>query len=513
MKRIICTAIFSLAIFTSTAQQTQSLMDRYFPAPENFTFTSPTLSLGDGGRFATREEIKAWIEGRIASDARLSGSVIGTTTGGVEVPLLHLGTPGRNKVKVWFQGAIHGNEPGGAEGLFQLVDWILSSDEGAALLRNVDLYILPIANPDGYLACTRVSADGYDLNRDQTKFADPQSAVIKKAFIGVNPDLAVDFHEYNPFLVEPSLSAGSAKGWSMYYDVLFLPTGYLNVPEQLRSASAKFIRTPAEKALDDLGLRHSTYFTMEVKDGEPSLVLSAKSPRSSSTSYALSGAISMLVEFRGISLGRQCLERRTLSSFTVARTILEQADANCREIKDIVRSARRSTIKGRRDVTVIADSKLVRVPQQFINLDDEQLVTVDNIRGEEAAMCEPVLVRERPKAYIIEPGNDKAVSNLRTLGLDVKELRRPRKFKVESFEVLGCTDSPKLWEKITRRSVTTRTVRGKVRFPAGSFLVRLNQENADFAVSVLEPEGDNGFVYFRVLDAEPGCTLKVHRVI
>ena len=50
--------------------------------------------------------------------------------------------------------------------------------EGARLLERMDVYILPMANLDGYLANKRVSGDGYDLNRDQTKFADPWRSCI-----------------------------------------------------------------------------------------------------------------------------------------------------------------------------------------------------------------------------------------------------------------------------------------------------------------------------------------------
>jgi len=38
-------------------------------------------------------------------------------------------------------------------------------------------------------------------------------------------------------------------------------------------------------------------------------------------------------------------------------------------------------------------------------------------------------------------------------------------------------------------------------------------ENANLAISVLEPEMDNGFVFYRVLDANMGDELPVYRLI
>ena len=173
------------------------LQRKVYPDPEGVTFTTPTLTLSED-RFATYEEIMAWLEAR-AEDARMTLTTIGTTTKGRAVPMYCLsnGRSGR-KLKVWLQGAIHGNEPAAAEALFQLTDYVLGSEDGARLLKRMDIYILPMANLDGYLADKRVSADSFDLNRDQTKFADPQSVMIKRAFMAVNPDVAVDFHEFQP---------------------------------------------------------------------------------------------------------------------------------------------------------------------------------------------------------------------------------------------------------------------------------------------------------------------------
>ena len=193
--------LFAWLLFLTTAllqaQPHAELQKKVYPNPEGISFTTPTLSI-DENRFASYEEVMAWLDVR-AQDPRMTLTKIGTTTKGREVPMycLHNDTKGR-KVKVWLQGAIHGNEPAAAEALFMLTDYILRTPEGARLLDRMDVYILPMANLDGYLANKRVSGDGYDLNRDQTKFADPQSVLIKRAFMQVNPDVAVDFHEFQP---------------------------------------------------------------------------------------------------------------------------------------------------------------------------------------------------------------------------------------------------------------------------------------------------------------------------
>ncbi|MBQ1831146.1 MAG: succinylglutamate desuccinylase/aspartoacylase family protein, partial [Bacteroidales bacterium] len=228
------------------AQPHAALQKKVYPNPEGITFTTPTLSI-DENRFASYEEIMAWLDVR-ARDPRMTCTTIGTTTKGRAVPMyrLHNDTKGP-KVKVWLQGAIHGNEPAAAEGLFMLTDYLLRTPEGGKLLDRMDVYILPMANLDGYLANKRVSGDGYDLNRDQTKFADPQSVMIKRAFMQVNPDVAVDFHEFQPN--RPVKVHSEEPNAILYYDALFLPTGYPNVPQTLRDATIRLMEEPCAAAL------------------------------------------------------------------------------------------------------------------------------------------------------------------------------------------------------------------------------------------------------------------------
>ena len=499
-----------LAAVSALAQPHADLQRKVYPNPEGVTFTTPTLTLSED-RFATYDEIIAWLTDR-AKDPRMSLSTIGMTTKGRAVPMYCLsnGKQGR-KVKVWLQGAIHGNEPAAAEALFQLTDVILGTEEGARLLDRLDIYILPMANLDGYLAGKRVSGDGYDLNRDQTKFADPQSVLIKKAFMAVDPDVAVDFHEFQPN--RPVKVHADQPNAILYYDALFLPTGYPNVPQVLRDATIRLFEEPCGAALDAAGYSHFEYFTIGEQNGEMTLTLNARSPQSSSTSYALSGAISFFLEIRGIGLGRLSLERRTHVGLTVARTVLESSYAHRDEILRIVRKAEKQTVRRKDPVTVLFHSREKRLPVTFLDVEKAQPVVLENVRVLDAREPQAELVRTRPVAYLLDASETRAVENLRTLGLRVEELKAPQRFRVESYRVTGREEADKAWEKIHRVTVRTEVEAGEKEFPAGSWLVRLDQENANYAVSVLEPEAEHGFVSFRVTEARTGETLPIYRII
>lgn len=54
-------------------------------------------------------------------------------------------------------------------------------------------------------------------------------------------------------------------------------------------------------------------------------------------------------------------------------------------------------------------------------------------------------------------------------------------------------------------------VKEKKSFPAGCFIIRLSQKNANLATTLLEPESVNGFVNFEVVHTEFGKELPIYR--
>ncbi len=503
------TAIFILCFSGSVWAQPQprDVTDKFYPDPP-VTFTTPTLSL-DEDRFATYDEILDWLN-ELGMDPCMQVSFIGTTTLGRKVPLITFSS-GKDpkKVKVWLQGAIHGNEPAGSEALFALMQYLLKDSDGRKLLDRMEIAILPVANIDGYLSDQRVSGDGFDLNRDQTKFADPQSVLIKRAFIEWNPDVAADFHEFKPIRAETA-NMGT-DGGAIFYDVLFLPTRHPNVPKILQEASDAYFRRPAEKTLDEAGYTHFTYFTIGERAGEMALTLGARSPQSSSTSYALSNAISFFVEIRGIGFGRHSLVRRTNSAFIIQKTMLRQVYDHQVAIKKIVSSAIRETVGAKEPVVVQFHSNPSRIPVTFLDLTRNETIDYPAMLAYDAADFTVDLVRRRPKAYVIEPSETRAIENLRTFGVKMTVLKRPKTLRVESYSVSFCEEADKSWEKIRKLDVLTETFAQKIRFEKGTVIVKAAQENANFVVSVLEPEAENGFVAFRVIEASRGAVLPVHR--
>ena len=82
------------------------------------------------------------------------------------------------RIKVGIFAGIHGDEPAGILGL---MDFIRELDEDPELGRAFELFIYPMCNPTGYLAGTRESSSGNDLNREFWRDSkEPEVRAIEK---------------------------------------------------------------------------------------------------------------------------------------------------------------------------------------------------------------------------------------------------------------------------------------------------------------------------------------------
>lgn len=69
-------------------------------------------------------------------------------------PYVYLSSPGKNstsdKIRVWIQGSVHGNEPAGDEATLALLGAMNADPKWAAsFLEKMDIILLPRYNPDG----------------------------------------------------------------------------------------------------------------------------------------------------------------------------------------------------------------------------------------------------------------------------------------------------------------------------------------------------------------------------
>ena len=500
------TLINLLVVLCAFAQnpQSQKATEKWFPEME-MDIKTPAFQKDKG--FTTYNELMAFLdEHSKAYPEKLSYSFIGKSQKGKDIPLVKI-TSGnaKEKLKFWIQAGLHGNEPASTEGILHLINELLTNPENEGLLQSMEIAIVPMANIDGYEKQNRYAANGLDLNRDQTKFTAPESVFLKTAFSAFNADVAMDFHEYRPYRRD-YMKLGD---WGVNgpYDVMFLYSGNQNVPRDLRVYTKEnFVKTAKER-MTELGFRNHDYFSTGKYYGEIQLNRGSLNSRSSATSYALANCVSTLIEVRGVGIGRTSFKRRSFITYSVAMSYLNYASQNKAEVLELVKKARG---KNEADVVVLADKdKTFETVKMLDNYSNEMLQMEFVVN--DAWVSHPTLTRKRPNAYLILPGNDKALENLKILGLEIETLSTEKTISVEALTVFDYFKDALVYEGVHRQEVTTVVLKKEVIFPVGTSIVYLAQDKGNIATEVLEPEGENSFVSFNVIGTSLYAELPVYR--
>jgi hypothetical protein len=94
---------------------------------------------------------------------------------------------------VWLAGGVHGNEPSGTDADLRVLRALATGGSAAACaqLAHLVVVIVPVQNPDGRAAFTRVNANGFDLNRDWFTGSQPET-IGRLALLRAYPPIALD---------------------------------------------------------------------------------------------------------------------------------------------------------------------------------------------------------------------------------------------------------------------------------------------------------------------------------
>lgn len=142
------------------------------------------------GRYITNTHIEPILD-RLKSDFKVS--VIGKSANEKPIYAVKIGT---GKIKVYMWSQMHGNESTTTKALFDLFHFLSSDEKTAAELKNTfTLLCIPILNPDGAEAYTRVNANDVDLNRDSANLSQPESKVLRSVFEEFKPDFCFNLHD------------------------------------------------------------------------------------------------------------------------------------------------------------------------------------------------------------------------------------------------------------------------------------------------------------------------------
>ena len=491
-----------------------------FPDP-SMAYSTPGLAR-DRRAFTTNAELGQWL--RSLTDSAPSGA---TRTKLLNLGMSQRGEPilgilatravntdpatveSSGRPTVVLIGQQHGDEPAGGEALL-VVSRELTQGLLEPLLDRINVIVVPRANPDGAAASTRVTANGVDMNRDHLLLNTPEARALAQVINDYRPILVVDAHEYTA--VGRYLQKFNA---IQRYDALLQYTTTANYPEFLTKASHEWYHQPMVAALKAQGLTSDWYYTTSTNPDDKRISMGGTQPDTGRNVNGLKNTVSLLIETRGVGIGRMHIQRRVHAQVTAITSALRStADRanNLEQVRSFV--VRDVSAQACRDQVVIEAA--ATPTQRDLDFLDPETGADKTIRVDwnSSLTLRSTKTRARPCGYWLAASSTAAVERLKLLGLQVLRI-------AESGSVLADTYRETARESGDRQDVIgtiaggtgivrvqVAPVRSAIDVPAGSFYVPLNQPRANLAVAALEPDTQNSYFANRVIE-ELGDTARV----
>jgi hypothetical protein len=504
----------------STVSAPPSLMakDRFGELP-NFPLDTPAFAANKKD-FTTDAELTQFIQRKIAPSPNVSWRRLGRTVGGRDMHLLVLTHDGRSdslsvaanrKPNVWVIAQQHGDEPAGAEAALELLRRLVATDL-KQVLEKINVMVVPRANPDGAAAKTRRTAADVDMNRDHLSHGLNETQKLHAALNDYPPSVVIDAHEF---------TVGGRwverYGVSQASDVLFQSASHPGVADSLKRLAKDVFDPALQTVWAQYGLKSFGYHTLNVQGPQSFVQMGGNFAGIGRNGFGLMGAVSYLIETRGVGIGKDHFQRRVATQVLSMVTILKISAINADAIRAAQREARRSPVLNSEwvvDHTVQRETKAI--PMLDVPSGEDKVLTVD---FQNSLLISPTVSRALPVAYVLPPSLASAamVAKLQAVGLNVARVQTAQELEVEAYTVTQLRQETNENGAPTER-VVTETKRFKKTIDAGSLWVGLTQGYQPqwrLAAALFEPESAGSLVGTKWLGNEPavGQMLPVLRVV
>lgn len=504
---LLCAAFF--AAFSALAKN--GLDARYADLP--LAIDTPAFAPGKRD-FTSDAELSSFIARLDTQDnSHLSWHIIGKTPGGRDLHMLILTNDGKSgpneiaasrKPVVWILGMQHGNEPASGEAALELARR-LSRGDLRSVLDRITVVIAPRMNPDGAANFKREAAV-LDLNRDHLDLASPENQALHRWMRRIPPHVVLDLHE---FLVGgrwiERFNAIQAS------DVLLQSASHPEVSDALRAMARDVFDPALETAFKRNNLKSYVYHTLSMGD-KPVVQMGSNFPGIARNAFGLYGAVSYLIETRGIGLGRDYFQRRVGTHVIAASAVLRAAAQNADALKKAVAQARESW-SGDITVDFVAKREMRELPMLDATTGEDRPLKVE---FQNSLTITPLVRRPIPVGYLLAPDQEAAAQRLANHGLRVQRLARAQDANVERYIVRAVRQEPGDSSTQAER-INTDTQLTTLQFAAGSFYVSTAQPLGRIAAVMLEPESQGSLLGARLIKtASPltsGLELPVWRLV
>ncbi|MBM4107927.1 MAG: hypothetical protein FJ255_03815 [Phycisphaerae bacterium] len=489
---------------------------------------------------ALHAEVVALLDALAAADPRATRHSLGTSTKGLDIPVLVLADPPvrsadearaqveKGKILVFAIGNIHGGEVCGKEALPMYARAVLAG-EHPGLLDRVLLAIAPIYNCDGNEQVSpdnrpgqvgpelgmgkRENGQGLDLNRDFVKLEAPETRGLVRFLNEWNPHLFIDTHTTNGSHHRFTMTYGTAKSLAGD-DALRAFARERFVP----GLSAAYTGASGEPAFW-YGSFGDGVFNASVGDRTTWGTYPAEA-RFGTTYVGLRGRLSLLTEAYSYAPYRE----RVLRTLDMVHAAVGWCAENADEVRRVCAQADDRARSAPRDRVVIR-ARPVPCPGEHTILGFEEEVRdgraintgVHRDYAVRLLDClDPETAVERPRGYTL-PRDERlqpVIETLRLHGVRVTEVAADMTVPGERSVVTKATPASRAFQGHVLVRVETDTVAEPIRLSKGDWYVTTAQPLGNLVVYLLEPRSEDGLATWNFFDPwlTPGETFPARRV-
>lgn len=499
----------------AAAQSAQGKAPAPYSAAVAARFAAPSVSYNTPGlqpgrtSFTTQDEMSRWLHAQVDSLSRsvgVSAAIvsIGQSQQGLELQALVLargaGTDpaalrATGRPTVLLIGQQHGDEPAGSEALLvmarELAQGLLQP-----VLEQVNVVIVPRANPDGAARQQRATADGLELSQDHLLLQTPEAQALARLTRDYQPTVVLYAQEY---AVQTSRYQDKF-GALQKSDVQFHYATSANLPEFLTKAAQEWYRSPLLAALKGQSLTSEWSYTTPADPSDRKILMGSTRPDLSPNTDGLKNIVSLQIETRGAGLGRLDIQRRVHAQVTAMTSVLGSTAQRARELGQLRpyldKEVSAQACKGR----AVIEAAPTPAQYDLVMLDPasgaDKTVTVD---WDSTLALRALKTRVRPCGYWLSASSKTAAERLRLQGLQVQRM-------LEQSALLGdmYRETPETGSGAASLSPQVTLVRGVIDAPAGSYYIPLNQPLANLAIAALEPDSPASYFSNQLIDGLAG---------
>lgn len=483
-----------------------------FPDPST-VYQTPGLA-GGRDQFSSNSEISGWLRDLAAASggrSRIGLLGLGASQSGTPLEALVLTRAASTdpaallasgKPTVLLVGQQHGDEPAPAEALLVLARE-LARGRLEPLLDRINVVLVPRANPDGAAAGKRVTAGGIDMNRDHLLLRTPEARALARLQRDYQPAVTVDAHEYT--VVGRFLEKFGA---IQKFDALLQYATTANLSEFMPRASEEWFRRPLVAALNREGLSNEWYYTTSTDPNDLRISMGGTQPDTGRNVFGLRNSVSLLLETRGVGIGRLHIQRRVHTQVVALTSVLQSASQRADDLGKVRSYMDREAAGNACRGEMVTSAGPTPQRRALVMLDPatgaDRSIDVD---WNSALELRPLKTRGRPCGYWLAAAATQAVERLQQLGVQVMRVAEPGAVLGESYRETARTSGERsdvrgaIADAAPIVQVEVALARGVLDTPMGSYYVPLSQPLANLVVAALEPDTQNSFFANRVVDA------------